>query len=70
MNSVPIAERLALLDELQTASMRPRRGGISPLITRTNHHADFIDAGGQHLFDDDLQRGLGSSVAIDECLER
>ena len=43
---------------------------ISRLITRPDHHANLFDAGGDRLFDDQLQRRLVITVTINQLLQR
>jgi hypothetical protein len=59
-----------LLDEVQAANLWPGRSLISLRITRLNDHANFINAGSNCFFDNELQRRLFLPIPIYQLLER
>ncbi len=69
-DSMTVAARFALFEELQAVAQRSRRRGIGRLVARTHHHANVLDAGGEHLLDQDAQRGLLHPVPIHQRLQR
>ena len=69
-NRVSIAQRSGLFDERQSLRVIARGVGIRGLIAGADHDTNLVDACLPHLFEDDLQDGLGSSVAIHQRLQR
>ncbi len=67
---VPVTKRRVLLDKPQPPTLAPRGSGIGVLISRTDHHADLIDAGAKYFLDDDPQRSFGVAVPIHQRLQR
>ncbi len=68
-DGVAVAQRLLLLDELQSLSVRPGGGPVGLAVARIDDDADFLRAGIERLLDDDGQRGLGFAVAVHELLQ-
>jgi len=66
---VAIAAGGGLLDELQAAGLGAGGGPIGRLIPGTDHDANLLDTGGDDLVDQNLEGGLGKSVAVDEGLK-
>src|SRR5438128_282696 len=65
-----ITERRGLLNELQANALATRRGGISRLVPRTNHDANFLNSRRKDFFDENPQRRLGLPVAVHQRLQR
>ena len=68
-DGMAVAERCGLLDELDAPGVRPGGGGKRGLIPGADDDADLVDAGLEDFLDDDLQRGLGRAVAINQALQ-
>src|SRR5436190_20662908 len=65
-----VAERLGLLDELQTRSMAAGGERVSFLVSGRNDYRDFLHAGLKNFLDDNLKRGFGRTVPVHQCLQR
>ena len=70
VHSVAVAQRCRLFDERDAPGVAAGGSAKCRLIARTYDDADFIHSGLEDFLDDDLQGGLGGTVAIDEALER
>ncbi len=68
-DGVAVAQRLELWDETQTGRVAARGVGVAGLVAGPDDHADFLDVGGEGLFDEDAEDGLFLPVAIDQGLE-
>src|ERR1035441_7208977 len=67
---VPVAESRALFDEPQPPTLSAGGGGVGGLVSRADHHADFLNTGGQYLLDENTQRRLGGAVPVHQGLQR
>src|SRR4051794_17746551 len=61
---VPITQRCSLFNELQPPTLTPGRGRVGSLVPRTNHDANFLNAGGENFLVDDSQGWFCHSVPI------
>ncbi len=68
-DGVAVAERLGLWDEVQTGRVAARGVGVTGLVAGPDDDADFLNVGGEGLFDQDAEDGLFLAVAIDQGLE-
>ena len=67
---VPVAQRRGLLDELNAIGVRTGSGGKGTLVAGANHQADFLNAGLQHLLQQDGEGRFGLAIAVHQRLQR
>ncbi len=70
IQGLAIAARAGLFDEDQQPRVVAGRFAIDRLAAAADDDADLFDAGGDDLFEDDLQGRLFHAVQIDEALQR
>src|SRR6516165_4601775 len=68
--SMAIAARLVLFDEMNPVRIFASRLSIRLMISPTDDNSDFLGAGSNHFFENDLQGGFFGAVAIDQGLQR
>ena len=66
---VPVSQGRGLFHETEAIAPASGGGEIDFPIPRTNHNADFLGAGAQGFFDDDLQGGFLDAIAIHQRLK-
>jgi hypothetical protein len=70
VQGVTVAPRLWLGYKLESGGKAAGGGAERILIAGKHDEADLFATGATGFFEDDLQGGLGSAVAVDESLQR
>jgi hypothetical protein len=66
---VAVAARRGLLNELKPRGVFAGGGGVGVAVAGVDDDGEFLHVRAEGFFDEDLERGFGQAVAINELLE-